>query len=713
MEKAAVVVRAAPSTGFRADIQGMRALAVGLVVAAHAGVSSLAGGFTGVDIFFVLSGYLITGLLLADAARGRIDYARFYTRRALRIVPAATLVILTTGIASLYLLSRPQAVKVLTDGIWTSLFGANITFSRDGTDYFADDAVSPLRHFWSLSVEEQFYLVWPALLGLVLLLSWGLARRGRPAAFTDTVGPDAQALPAPEPAIPAASTPELSTPAPNPALSNPTERQVPRVRIAVVLAVLGAVSLWISVSRTASDPTGAYFSTFARAWELIAGALAATCLPWLRRLNDPVRTALTWIGVAGIVLAAVTFDEQTPFPGSAALLPVLSTCALLVGGLGAPRWGANRLLSVRPLRFVGDISYSLYLWHWPLLVLGAAWVGEPLNGRQSLKLVVAAVVLSTVSYYLVENPARHSRRIWRGRPLRALVIWPLAVSAVVALSLVGSSLTPPPPPPGLAIAADEAAGVSEVEEAVLSARANAQIPRNLDPAVDRIAADRVALGNCSAYERTTSDICQFGDPAGSQTVVMFGNSHATHWVPALTSVATDANWQFFPLVKEGCDYAGFYGSDTDCQQWYQWVRAQLAEMKPDVIVINAYTHGKSWRAGMLMVINDFGPLTGRIVMLTDPPGVKGNPADCLHWRRSTLGSCSSPEVEAKIADEVLEAEIAASTGIELVNVRSWFCWDGTCPQVIGNRVVYADGGHLTATYSRHLAGVLGPALALH
>ena len=210
----------------------------------------------------------------------------------------------------------------------------------------------------------------------------------------------------------------------------------------MILVAVGSLSLILSVRDTALQPTSAYFSTLDRAWELIAGALLAISLPLLGRLPEICRSVLTWIGIAGMATAAVVYSAATPFPGSAALLPVLAACAVLVGGIGSPRRQAHHLLGRRPMRFVGDISYSLYLWHWPLLILAAAYAGHELGAPQAVLVVCLAVLLSSVSYRWVENPLRHSRRRWGAKPYGPLLLWPVTVGAVVLLAVVGQSTGP-------------------------------------------------------------------------------------------------------------------------------------------------------------------------------------------------------------------------------------------------------------------------------
>src|SRR4051812_7000989 len=338
----------------RDDIQGLRALAVLLVVLGHARVPFLGGGFVGVDVFFVLSGFLITGLLLAEAERnGSISLVDFYVRRARRILPAAALTLVATALASLVLLNFVRARTAVGDSVHAAAFSANFRFAARGVDYFAQtDPPSPFLHFWSLSVEEQFYFVWPLLLSATLVVG---ARR--------------------------------------------------RKVLFAVLAALVAASLAWSVHATAAEPAAAYFSPFTRGWELGLGAGLAVAAPLLERVPSAVRLVAGWAGLLAVATAATCFSDATPVPGFAALLPTAGAALAVVAGMGAAqsRLAAGRALSLRPLGFAGDRSYAYYLWHWPVLILATEYAGHELPLATRLALLVAAFALACVSYALLEN----------------------------------------------------------------------------------------------------------------------------------------------------------------------------------------------------------------------------------------------------------------------------------------------------------------------
>lgn len=376
-----------PSSKFRGDVEGLRAVAVVLVVLYHAKTTGIRGGYVGVDVFFVISGYLITRLLIADGERhGRPSLARFWARRVRRILPAASLVVIATVLAAYAWLGFLRGGTIARDAEWTSVFMANFHLASVGTDYLgAQELPSPLQHYWSLAVEEQFYLVWPLLVAAVLGLG-------------------------------AAAT--------------------ARRRLLTVLVPLTVASFVLSVVLTHSDPIPAYFSPFTRAWELAVGALVAVLEPnLLRRVGRaPWANALGVLGVAAIIGAGLAFTAATPFPGTAAALPVLGAAAVLAAGT-ASSGGAisSRVLGIAPMRLIGRLSFGWYLWHWPVLVIATEHSTEPLSYGTRLLLMLGALALAALSLVLIENPIRFSkalaRRTWLCYVVGAVVIagtWGLA-----------------------------------------------------------------------------------------------------------------------------------------------------------------------------------------------------------------------------------------------------------------------------------------------
>ncbi|MFD0045388.1 acyltransferase family protein [Pseudarthrobacter scleromae] len=382
---------------FRPDIEGLRAIAVLLVVLNHAGVPGLHGGYVGVDVFFVVSGFLITGLLLKEAEGGRrVSLMGFYARRARRILPAATLVLAATVVASFALIGGTTAARTAEDGQWAALFASNFRSIDQGTDYWASDLPpSPLQHYWSLAIEEQFYLFWPA--SMIAVAAIG--------------------------------------------------RRFPlRTRLTLLLAVTIAASLAWSVYATAENASAAYFSPLTRTWELAAGAILAVLTPAIMRLPAFLAGVTGVAGLSAIAAAALTLDEYTRFPGSAALLPVGGTVLVIIGGTITANRGAELLLRCRPLQWVGKLSYSLYLWHWPVLILAAAALGTELGMATKLAFAAVALALSVITYKYVESPVRNSRWLKARRPSVSVALGVALVALSLALASILVSILPKPSP---------------------------------------------------------------------------------------------------------------------------------------------------------------------------------------------------------------------------------------------------------------------------
>jgi peptidoglycan/LPS O-acetylase OafA/YrhL len=667
--------------GFRADIQGLRGIAVLIVALGHAGVAGMSGGFVGVDVFFVISGFLITGWLLGRALEsGRVPFGDFYASRARRILPAAVLTLTVTCAASVAFLNPVRAASALQDAVWAALFGANVHFARVGTDYFAqDDPPSPIQHFWTLAVEEQFYVVWPLMLGAALLVM-RICRCGSGRS---------------------------------------------RGGLAGVVALGVGASLGWSIYVTGTNPSSAYFSAPARAWELGVGALIALSLPWILQVPAGLRAVLTWIGLAGILVATVTFGSGTPFPGFAALLPVFAAALVVAGGAGeAHRAGAAVVLGRRPLRLVGDLSYAFYLWHWPVLVIAAQYAGHPLSTHANVGLLAAAFVMSYVTYRLYENPLRHSRSL--RRPRLALALWPASFAAValaVALGIV-SVATPSAAAPSLDMdSTAESAGQRSAAkprtvrqallEGVSPARLRQPVPRALAPPLGHLLDDRYRLGTCAAgTSETSAGVCELGDMSARRRLVVLGDSHAAMWMPALVPFAQRYHWKLVPLIRAGCA-PSVLGSGS-CAAWYRWALSQVRRLNPRVVVLSQTWWSGSGQEGLDAVsreLHDLARLTPRLAVIEDPPGSGRATLDCLLARGATLGSCAfriRSDHTAAYASVRREAHAAHAAYIPTLR---WFCVRDLCPAVVGTIVTYRDSTHITATYARQLARPFGAAVA--
>jgi len=675
----------------RDDIQGLRAVAVLLVVLGHAGVSFMKGGYVGVDVFFVLSGFLITGILLNGAAkRGYVSLSEFYVRRARRILPAAVLTLVVTDIAAFYLLNLVRAREAVVDSIWAGLFAANIDFARS-TDYFSSEQPpSPIQHFWSLSVEEQFYLVWPGLLAVVL---FGIvARRRRHKANGATIS------------------------------------QTGLFRLLFVIVAIGLASLALSIRTTVADPSATYFSTYARVWELALGAALAIAAPQLVRLPRVLSFAAGWLGVVAIVCAGVIFSDSTPFPGYAALLPTLGAALVIGAGIRERqrRASASRVLAIAPFRYIGDRSYAFYLWHWPVLIIAAGYAGTDLSLGTNLLLMIGAFMLSVLSYACFENPIRQMR--WR--PGTGALLWPASAATVIVLAtfLIGSlhskaarleAASAAVHPTQLRDPTLDASlhrqtkALPAVVAAVKAALRGAPIPSPLTPAPSKLLEDLYFFPEgCAPHEgETSAKICRLGDTSSAKTLVVMGDSHMQMWMPTILKMAAADNWVVLPIVKSACTPISWvnYPKKPECPAWYRWARAQAKALRPDVTLIAG-----DWGTDVdfqkaAHVVNaltvTMKKVSTSVIVLGDPPRQKRQPVDCLLSRKATMKTCSTRITKADFAGNTPIAAAAKKHHVGFMDTRGWFCARISktkliflCPLVVKRTITRRDFDHITRTY---------------
>lgn len=689
---------------FRGDIEGMRAIAVLLVVAFHAGVGVVSGGFVGVDVFFVLSGFLITGLLVDEIARtGTISLGDFYARRVRRLLPLSTLVLAATAVAA-YLLVPPIDRKgIAADLAGAGLWGANWRFAAESTQYMADTDKSPVLHYWSLSVEEQFYVVWPLLL-LLLVGRTGLAHRAWAVVFR---------------------------------------------RMTLALTVLIAVSLVVSWQLTASGSPFAYFGLHTRAWELGIGAALALARPALRLVTARAAHAAAVTGVAMIVGSALLMDESTPFPGTAALVPVLGAALLVGAGTRLPDEGVSRALGHPVLRYIGRVSYAWYLWHWPVLVLvntrfgqtaAGADTGEATAAHASWPVVLAAVALSFAlavgSHYVVEQPMRHAGffKARRGRSLRlggALI----GVSLVSSCALmVGGSASAEQD----AVSAPKAAGAPAATAPAPAAGEDPAEAEELGPVTPAEARDdRPRDGDdCYvAYESTTvppAEKCRFGPAKGAKrTIALVGDSHATQWRPALERAAKERGWTIYFFAKSSCTVSDApvwlkqnKAPYDSCGPWRDAVLDRIAGIKGlDAVVIGRWMDYRTLALqadGSQSTPENIGPLwteaskrsfarmakaTKRIIVVKDVPRPVGDVPSCLSQHPDDVEECGFDRDQGTGLDTALvKAEKAAAPkAVRFVDLTDVMCPAERCQVVTAEgQIMFRDSHHLTEGYSESL-----------
>jgi len=505
-------VAAAPARRFRPDIQGLRAIAILLVVLYHAHVPGIRGGYVGVDVFFVISGYLITGQLVRELAKsGRISLTRFYLKRVRRLLPAAVIVIVGT-LCVAWAFAPPLLSKSLSvDGIFAALYTLNYRLAVEGVNYQnAGAAPSAFQHFWSLGVEEQFYLFWPLLILLTVLLTRRWWRELLPVFFVGII----------------------------------------------------VISLYVSQYLLATDAPMSYFSVESRAWEFGVGALVALASAPLARVRPGIRLWMSLAGLAAILCSGLFYTDATQFPGIHALVPVLGTALAISAGCGT-RIRSEAVLDNRVMQWLGQVSYPWYLWHWPVLVLAPyIWPGVTFTWTVDLGLMALALLLAAATYYVLELPVRkfafHSA-VWAVAGI-SLMTAAVATGTFVD-SRVTSLLTASAPANPSAPTAPVRSGA---DKKVTDPFAGQLTSGPVNPSVLKAVSDTPNYpADCIvSFAATTSPKCLIGPdgsetsaPAGSNRVVLLGDSHAGEWFPDVYGVARQHGWDTEVLNKDGCPLA--------------------------------------------------------------------------------------------------------------------------------------------------------------
>jgi peptidoglycan/LPS O-acetylase OafA/YrhL len=655
----------------------------------HAAASRLPGGFIGVDVFFVISGFLITGLLVGELERtGKISFLSFYARRAKRLLPAVAVVLATTLVLTYFFLPTTRWRNAGLDVIFSGVYAMNWRLSAQAVDYLAqDDAPSILQHFWSLAVEEQFYLLWPFLLVAVAGVAALLARL-RP--------------------------------------GDPGTRKF----YLLGLSLIGVPSLIWSIYLTHLDAAAAYFVTTTRLWELALGAAIAILARRLARMPRTLGAAIGWAGLAMIGIAAFVITPTTAFPGYAALLPTIGTAAVIAGGLVAGRIGPERVLGLRPVRAIGALSYSLYLWHWPLLIAAEAHWGH-LNSIRGLAVVAASFIPAVLTYRFVENPIRRSPTLAK-HPGRALQIGlACTVVPVVAALTFQATVLPPQVPAGyIGQGASALAAVPQSDQ--VGAPVDEVDVVTPDPATARDDLPDVYddFGRCiPSGQAADVRTCVYGDPKGSFTVGLVGDSHIIQWLPALDGIAKAKKWKIVTYFKSTCPVMSgvvlYKGAPFDaCTQWNTAALARLTGPdRPDLALISfsRYTvmqnghslggeaNAKAWQEAMHQMWSQIAAKVP-VIVIRDTPRPNFDVPECVAKYRTQLSHCAFSRDAANAGSLPQELAAMSTDGVQLINLNDAICPTDPCAAVIGNVLVYRDNNHLTASYVMSLLPRLEAAL---
>ncbi|MCB5175324.1 acyltransferase family protein [Microvirga lenta] len=661
------------SSSYRPEIQGLRTIGALLVACFHIWGGRVSGG---VDVFFVVSGFLITGSLYREVETSRtIDVVAFWGRIARRIAPLAYLVLALTLLAALFWLPRTRQDGFLSEVLYSAFHLENIKLMMNSVDYLArEEAPSPVQQFWALSVQVQFYAVWPFL----LLAAAFLARRLR-AAWG--------------------------------------------VHLAVLAGVFLA-SLTYSVIETHRDPSPAYFNTLARVWEFALGGILAVALPRLA-LPSGLRLTAGWIGLLAVVGCGFVIPASAAYPGYVALWPTLGAALVLIGGGSGRRLGADRLLAAKPLVALGEISFSFYLWHWPVLIFTMIVTGRTELGVLPGLLVIAMALCGAYgANRWIEQPIQRSsfgrNKAWHLHAMATGFAVPVLAVAVIWYAFLGFA------------EGNQNQGLSRSEYPGGSIPASSEnalragIPLQPEPAVAKRDIARVYGDKCHQTQRKAEVIaCPYGNErAPTKTIALVGGSHSAHWLAALEALAQQHGWRIVSITKSACPFELNHARKAPCVQWNENVIEYLASLKPDVVFTTstrpfrrASTHPQGSRngspireevpEGYLRQWERLDESGVSVIAIRDNPWLGADVPECVEKNAANVLDCGRPR--DRVMDRVDPASQLRSKprNVEFIDLTDRFCDQSRCFPVNGNVIIYSDSHHITTTYSRSLAPVLG------
>lgn len=636
---------------FRPDVEGLRAVAILLVVAFHVGIPGLSGGFIGVDVFFVISGYLITALLVREIDElGTLRLANFYARRVRRLLPASAVMILVIVLAGELLLSPLERMEQTRAALAAAAYVSNFWFLKQGSDYFAADSThNPFLHTWSLAVEEQFYLVWP----LLIVLAYRLFRSKKALAF--------------------------------------------------VMLLVSCASFALCIFLGTANQPAAFFSSPTRAWEFGIGGIASLLPPAIVSASRPWQGRTALAGMLGVLAGAALIDSDMRFPSSITLLPVIGTSLVLFSGASTPRGIVSTTLARQSMQQIGRLSYSWYLWHWPVLLLGVAlFPGLNLLGRATL--ASAALGVAALSHRFVENPIRFNRH---------LVVRPWAS---LALGAGITTLT---------------LGMTRTAKLSATSAANAPEQRAIAEAAD--GSQELSRSRCLVdYNVVQPPPCEFGDTRSATTIALFGDSHAAQWFSALLAIARERHWRLVVLTKQGCPSASVTiemwtrnQPYPQCSQWREAAIQRIEAIRPALVVVaNSDAHvtwpngkggvrltAEAWRNGSRITFLKLNAAGIPTLAIRDTPGMGMDVLQCLSrsiGRARGGAECKAQQRDA-VREDVYLATKEAAAGlplVSLIDVTPYFCDGRICPVMREGSILFRDAGHISDQYARKLSGVI-------
>lgn len=721
---------------YRADIDGLRAFAVGIVVLSHLQLAGFGGGFSGVDIFFVISGFLITTYLVEQVSRNSLSLREFYFRRARRILPMALLVLAFTTGAAFAFLNSVKAQQVATDSFWSALFLANLHLIQQSADYFNHAFIaSPVQHYWSLAVEEQFYLVFPLLLLVVVKLVGKASRR------------------------------------------------VLLGSIAGLVIALSAASLGLALLQSGS---AGYFSSATRAYELGIGALLA-CAVFAKKpnLTPWIANVIGLAGLTTMATATIMLSGNQSYPSWRALFPTVGAALIILAGSGSATSWMSRFFSMRPLVFLGKTSFSIYLIHWPLITFcQQLWPDFATSWAFAPAIIVTTVALAAITYYLVERPTRRIQIMPRSnKPAVRMAFGALTAILVVALATSAWAVTggtwntayvapagtnsaddytpnkpappttesptpsatstatpsptaspsdttspspapkptskPKPPTPEASLDSLLAKWLPKVDAGL----ALTQVPSDLSPRIAELLGQRGVQWAQCMDPPTHQTTCEYGPANAKHTAVILGDSYALAVYPMVISALGLTDWKVIGLNQRECMVSDITpwpwsgeGQDLSCPDHRAWVNSYIAQIKPDLVVLSDQpfhpiadgnhdsgdNHDALWQEGLDSALAALRPLAKNIVYFGVPSSQKAL-TDCVLAGDVISDKCrSSPSWLSGYINQ--QAIFSNRYKIPFINPNDWLCSDNQCPAIIDKTPVFWDGAHFTQAF----AAKLGP-----
>lgn len=670
----------------RKDIQGLRAIAVIAVLLFHFWPNRLPGGYVGVDIFFVISGFLITLHLLRKPPVTFAGLTEFWAKRIRRLLPAATVVLLAIVAASIVWLPETMIQRTVHESAAAAVYGENWMLASTATNYLdSEDAPSPVQHYWSLSVEEQYYAVWPLLIAGTFILA-----RQKRWAFKKV--------------------------------------------LAIILFLVFAASLAWSVYLTYANAAAAYFVTTTRIWELALGGLVAMVSLRATRISKRTSLAMAWTGIAMIGVTLLLFTEKTPFPSYTALLPTVATGMVILAATDKLRFAPGVVLNRRWSQFIGDISYSIYLWHWPVIIIAPYALGSTLHAFQKVILILVVILAAAATKYFVEDPAREAKTLLRSRP-RTYAYGVFSILLVVFVSLGFAQISKNA----------EAKSANELQTALNESNPCLGAGALRNESCTSISGDKLLMtptfakndksvlykDNCWTNKPFTDHkVCTYGKKDSKTRIALIGNSHAGMWHAALEKIAADNNWRLDTYLISEC-YTVFkplvFENDQlskNCTSWNKWaVNSILQEQYNTVIMANKtgveivgvdsknklHVAEKEYSSVIRQIINH----GEKVYVIRDAPEHDEYIPDCIAKSdyRKSLDVCSKPRSKVLKEDPLYEAaKEISSSNVETIDLSDRLCNKDRCFAIIGDLIAYFDYGHLSNTFVKTLYPDIAPSL---